>query len=169
MSRRSFGGNVPGGRCAYSAGAASDLPSCLAWIGHPGRALITGKCADIGAITMGQFRALAARAPLLRQWFGEEPDGVGRLLRSPIRNATHHAGKGSELPQTAMKRATHLFVIALLCAARLHAQNLSFVTCPIVRDTKTVPCWLAEYNRATYYSGNQGGIGTGLLSAAIEA
>jgi cytochrome c peroxidase len=25
--------------------------------------LITGKCADIGAITMGQFRGLAARAP----------------------------------------------------------------------------------------------------------
>lgn len=29
----------------------------------PGRALVTGKCADIGAITMGQFRGLAARAP----------------------------------------------------------------------------------------------------------
>jgi hypothetical protein len=29
----------------------------------PGRALITGKCADIGAITMGQFRGLAARPP----------------------------------------------------------------------------------------------------------
>jgi hypothetical protein len=29
----------------------------------PGRALITGRCADIGAITMGQFRGLAARAP----------------------------------------------------------------------------------------------------------
>jgi cytochrome c peroxidase len=25
--------------------------------------LITGKCTDIGAITMGQFRGLAARAP----------------------------------------------------------------------------------------------------------
>lgn len=29
----------------------------------PGRALITGKCTDIGAITMGQFRGLAGRAP----------------------------------------------------------------------------------------------------------
>jgi cytochrome c peroxidase len=29
----------------------------------PGRALVTGRCADIGAITMGQFRGLAARAP----------------------------------------------------------------------------------------------------------
>ena len=57
-----------------------------------------------------------------------------------------------------MKRAMRLFVMALLCAARLHAQNLSFVTCPIVRDTKTVPCWLAEYNGETYYLGNQGGV-----------
>ncbi len=29
----------------------------------PGRALISGRCADIGAITMQQFRGLAARAP----------------------------------------------------------------------------------------------------------
>jgi cytochrome c peroxidase len=29
----------------------------------PGRGLVTGHCADIGAITMGQFRGLAARAP----------------------------------------------------------------------------------------------------------
>lgn len=29
----------------------------------PGRALITGHCADIGAVTMQQFRGLAARAP----------------------------------------------------------------------------------------------------------
>jgi hypothetical protein len=29
----------------------------------PGRALVTGRCADIGAITMQQFRGLAARAP----------------------------------------------------------------------------------------------------------
>jgi hypothetical protein len=29
----------------------------------PGRALISGRCIDIGAITMQQFRGLAARAP----------------------------------------------------------------------------------------------------------
>jgi cytochrome c peroxidase len=29
----------------------------------PGRALITGRCIDIGAIVMQQFRGLAARAP----------------------------------------------------------------------------------------------------------
>src|SRR5262249_22964720 len=29
----------------------------------PGRALISGKCADVGAIVLGQIRGLAARAP----------------------------------------------------------------------------------------------------------
>jgi hypothetical protein len=58
-----------------------------------------------------------------------------------------------------MKRPLLYFVIvALLCAAPLHAQNLSFVACPVVRDTKTVPCWLAEYKGETYYLGNQGGV-----------
>jgi hypothetical protein len=38
------------------------------------------------------------------------------------------------------------------------AQNLSFVTCPVVRDTKTVPCWLAEYRGETYFLGIQGGV-----------
>ena len=48
--------------------------------------------------------------------------------------------------------------VLLFGAAQLHAENLSFVTCPIVRDTKTVPCWLAEYKGETYYLGNQGGV-----------
>jgi hypothetical protein len=59
--------------------ASSELPvfkvSCLAsvpphpFLGRtiystdPGRALITGRCADVGSITMQQFRGLAARAP----------------------------------------------------------------------------------------------------------
>ena len=30
-------------------------------------------------------------------------------------------------------------------------QHLSFVSCPIVRDTKTVPCWLAQYQGETYF------------------
>lgn len=45
-----------------------------------------------------------------------------------------------------------------LCAAFpvLHAQpavgeRISFVSCPIVRDTRTVPCWLSEYEGDTYY------------------
>jgi hypothetical protein len=51
-----------------------------------------------------------------------------------------------------------VFVMAIVGGAPVYAQNLSFVTCPIVRDTKTVPCWLAEYNGELYYLGNQGGV-----------
>jgi hypothetical protein len=29
--------------------------------------------------------------------------------------------------------------------------RLSFVSCPIVRDTRTVPCWLSEYEGVLYY------------------
>ena len=57
-----------------------------------------------------------------------------------------------------MKQPMSFLVVALLCAAPLQAQNLSFVACPVVRDTKTVPCWLAEYKGETYYLGNQGGV-----------
>lgn len=34
-------------------------------------------------------------------------------------------------------------------------QQRSFVACPIVRDTKTVPCFLAEYDGETYFLGIQ--------------
>jgi hypothetical protein len=57
-----------------------------------------------------------------------------------------------------MKRPVYFLLITLLCTAPVQAQNLSFVTCPVVRDTKTVPCWLAEYKGETYYLGNQGGV-----------
>ncbi|MGP0074528.1 MAG: hypothetical protein ACLPWF_21645 [Bryobacteraceae bacterium] len=35
------------------------------------------------------------------------------------------------------------------------AQHLNFVACPVVRDTKTVPCFLAEYQGETYFLGIQ--------------
>lgn len=34
----------------------------------------------------------------------------------------------------------------------------SFVACPIVRDTRTQPCWLAEYEGELYYLGQQSGV-----------
>lgn len=43
----------------------------------PGRALITGKCADIGAITLQQLRALSARAPYFA-------GGSARTLRDVV-------------------------------------------------------------------------------------
>ena len=36
------------------------------------------------------------------------------------------------------------------------ANRRNFVACPIVRDTKTLPCWLAEYDGETYFLGLQG-------------
>jgi len=44
---------------------------------------------------------------------------------------------------------------ALLAALPLQAKDLAFVACPIVRDTRLVPCWLTEYGGETYYLGIQ--------------
>lgn len=57
-----------------------------------------------------------------------------------------------------MRRAMRVLLAAFLGTATIHAQSLSFVTCPVVRDTKTFPCWLAEYRGETYYLGIQGGV-----------
>jgi hypothetical protein len=48
----------------------------------------------------------------------------------------------------------------LLLSASVTAQTLppdvrNFVSCPIVRDTSTVPCWLSEYDGELYYLGIQ--------------
>ena len=40
-------------------------------------------------------------------------------------------------------------------AAEPPATQRNFVSCPIVRDTQTVPCWLAEYRGELYYLGIQ--------------
>lgn len=45
-----------------------------------------------------------------------------------------------------------LFVMGAIIAL---GQQRNFVSCPIVRDTKTVPCFLAEYEGETYYLGIQ--------------
>lgn len=40
---------------------------------------------------------------------------------------------------------------ALAASAPAPGEHLSFVSCPIVRDTRTVPCWLSEYRDDVYY------------------
>lgn len=40
---------------------------------------------------------------------------------------------------------------ALLSAAPPPGSRISFVSCPIVRDTRSVPCWLSDYNGDRYY------------------
>ena len=52
-------------------------------------------------------------------------------------------------------RAVPLLVFALaaapLAAEDLPAERRNFVACPIVRDTASVPCWLAEYDGELYF------------------
>ena len=46
-----------------------------------------------------------------------------------------------------------VLLAAWLAAASVAAaqQRTNFVACPIVRDTSSVPCWLAEYEGETYF------------------
>lgn len=56
-----------------------------------------------------------------------------------------------------MSRSTIAILIGL-SAANPAAQAptvKAFVACPIVQDTKTVPCWLSEYDGERYYLGIQ--------------
>jgi outer membrane protein OmpA-like peptidoglycan-associated protein len=46
-------------------------------------------------------------------------------------------------------------LLLLLAPVIAVAQERSFIACPIVRDTKTVPCFLAEYQGELYYLGIQ--------------
>jgi hypothetical protein len=51
-------------------------------------------------------------------------------------------------------RTPAVALIALLATVATSAapeQHWNFVTCPIVRDTATVPCWLAEYKGELYF------------------
>ncbi len=48
-----------------------------------------------------------------------------------------------------------LWLMVLIAGPMAIAQQRSFVSCPIVRDTKTVPCYLAEYDGELYFLGIQ--------------
>jgi len=56
-----------------------------------------------------------------------------------------------------MRLSNALLSLPLLGAAALAAaapepgERISFVSCPIVRDTRSVPCWLSHYAGDTYY------------------
>jgi hypothetical protein len=54
-----------------------------------------------------------------------------------------------------MRRAAQIGFLALFSSAVLAApapgSRISFVACPIIRDTRTVPCWLSEYDGQLYY------------------
>ena len=55
-----------------------------------------------------------------------------------------------------MRQALACWLLGLCMAAGAMAapnagQRLSFVSCPIVRDTRTVPCWMAQYEGEFYF------------------
>lgn len=55
-----------------------------------------------------------------------------------------------------MRLARAVFGLAAIAAApvaadELRAEQRNFVACPIVRDTASVPCWLAEYDGELYF------------------
>jgi outer membrane protein OmpA-like peptidoglycan-associated protein len=55
-------------------------------------------------------------------------------------------------------RKTLIVFLLAACATPAYAQQeqrKNFASCPVVQDTKTVPCWLAEYAGELYYLGIQ--------------
>jgi hypothetical protein len=44
-----------------------------------------------------------------------------------------------------------LLVPAVLNAAPPVGSHISFVSCPVIRDTRSVPCWLSDYQSDRYY------------------
>jgi len=58
------------------------------------------------------------------------------------------------MPKTVI-RAIALSLVATTALAEGTGKTLSFKACPIVRDTSTVPCWLAEHEGELYYLGIQ--------------
>jgi hypothetical protein len=58
----------------------------------------------------------------------------------------------------AVRQALALVLTVALAQAQTPSNRRQFVTCPIVRDTKTLPCWLAKYKGEMYFLGMQGGV-----------
>jgi hypothetical protein len=51
--------------------------------------------------------------------------------------------------------AVVVLVVAVSQAAAQAPVRRNFVACPVVQDTKTVPCWMSEYDGELYYLGIQ--------------
>ena len=69
-------------------------------------------------------------------------------------------------------RAVLCSALALLLVAELVAQppadRRNFVACPILRDTKTNPCWIAQYRGETYFLGSLGGVSDNFHPPQLE-
>jgi len=76
------------------------------------------------------------------------------------RSAKHTVpcGRGSVRCLEVRAKGVCRFLVVCVVTTCAFAQQRSFVACPVVRDTKTVPCYLAEYEGETYFLGIQGDI-----------
>ena len=63
---------------------------------------------------------------------------------------------GLGLADAGMPRVPVAATPATQAGRRPPSGHLNFVGCPMIRDTSTVPCWLAEYEGELYYLGSQG-------------
>jgi hypothetical protein len=59
------------------------------------------------------------------------------------------------LDPTTIARSIVAVALCSLAPAAVAQDRINFVSCPIVRDTATVPCWLTEYDGELYYMGIQ--------------
>jgi outer membrane protein OmpA-like peptidoglycan-associated protein len=78
-----------------------------------------------------------------------------RNQRELFRTATVKERQEAFLSSPLVRTGLGLSLGLLLTTAIATAQQRNFVSCPIVRDTKTVPCFLAEYDGELYYLGIQ--------------
>src|SRR5690606_31129550 len=103
-------------------------------------------------------RACGTRAVLLER-LGRESARARRFLRPAFQHSINGAGedRSREFPERALMRGACLIAAFAFVAGSAAAappapgDRISFVSCPIVRDTRTVPCWLSEYDGETYY------------------
>lgn len=102
---------------------------------------MTGRCADIGSITMQQFRGLAARAPYFvngsARNLRELVDYYDRRFDMKLSGVALCATTGAW--SAAGRGGAQSTAVAILPATT----SRNFLACPVIRDTSTVPCWLA--------------------------
>jgi hypothetical protein len=63
------------------------------------------------------------------------------------------------------------FILSLFSIKRHEkppSNRRNFIACPIVRDSKTMPCWLVEYEGETYYLGQQGRSGNSFYPPQLK-
>src|SRR5581483_5797235 len=111
---------------------------------------------------------------LFFEWLSRRPACAGGFLRPPLQHRSVTAGKDGpgQLHECSVSRrffllASSLMVLMTEAASRgawaqSHSSPLpapearrNFLACPIVQDTPTVPCWLAEYHGELYFLGIQ--------------